>query len=217
MRSSEQGQAMQSHIFLIFLATTAVVVLSPGAAAIAIASQGAANGGRRAVAGVLGVAVANAGYFVLSATGVASLLIASHLVFAIIKWTGVIYLIWLGTSALVHRAGAIHVQNSGVRSSPATLFAKGFIVEAANPKALLYFSAIVPQFLDPAAPILPQFVTMGATAFALDLFGYCLYAGLGAYMARGGLKASFVNAINRLAGAALLLMAYRMSLIGARA
>jgi threonine/homoserine/homoserine lactone efflux protein len=67
---------MESEIYLIFMFTTAIVILAPGPAAIAIAAQGAGNGHRRATFGVFGVAAANAVYFILSATGIASLLIA---------------------------------------------------------------------------------------------------------------------------------------------
>src|SRR5712691_6248431 len=126
---------MSLSTFMIFLLTTAIVVLSPGATAIAIASQGVANGSRRAFAGVVGIASANAVYFMLSATGTASLLIASAVLFSVIKWVGVAYLVWLGLNAIFSRAGAIRVQDAERKPSALyRLFAHGFIVEAANPK-----------------------------------------------------------------------------------
>lgn len=100
---------MPIDTFINFLVTTAVVVFSPGAAAIAVASQGATNGGRRVLAGVCGIALAKVVYFVLSGTGIAALIIASNLIFSIIKWVGVAYLLWLGLNAMFSRLGLINV------------------------------------------------------------------------------------------------------------
>jgi threonine/homoserine/homoserine lactone efflux protein len=98
---------MELGIYLVFMLTTAVVILTPGPAAIAIAAQGAGNGHRRATFGVFGVAAANAVYFLLSATGIASLLIASSFIFGVIKWVGVAYLVYLGLSAIFSKTGGI--------------------------------------------------------------------------------------------------------------
>jgi threonine/homoserine/homoserine lactone efflux protein len=201
--------------YLIFLITTAVVVFTPGAAAIAIASQGATNGGRRAFAGVVGVASANAIYFALSATGIASLILASNLVFSIIKWVGVAYLIYLGLTAIFSKAGAIRVRADRKKSPVAMLFNQGFVVEFANPKALLYFAAILPQFLNPTQPILPQILIMGGTTLFIDLLAYSLYALLGDHLTRGGIKDWIVSLINKTAGGALLFAGFKMASISA--
>ncbi|EAV46305.1 Lysine exporter protein (LYSE/YGGA) [Stappia aggregata IAM 12614] len=202
---------MQFDTYLIFLVTTAVVVFSPGAAAVAVASQGAANGGRRAFGGVLGIASANAVYFALSATGIASLIIASNMVFSAIKWAGVGYLVWLGLTALFTPAGAIRVKRGGRQSSLKALFAQGFVIEFANPKALLYFAAILPQFLNIDSAILPQILIMGLTTFLIDLTSYTAYAFLGDLLTQGGVKNWVVNLVNKCAGAALLYAGFRMA------
>jgi len=202
---------MPLDTYLVFLLTTAVVVFSPGAASVTVATQGAANGGRRALCGVVGIATANTVYFALSATGIASLILASHVAFATIKWVGVAYLVWLWLTALVSRSGAIRIGKGKGRSRLSILFAQGFVVEFANPKALLYFAAILPQFLDPGAAILPQIMIMGATTFLIDLTSYSAYAFLGDRLTRGGLKDWVVNLSNKCAGAALLYAGFRMA------
>lgn len=202
---------MPLDTYLIFLMTTAVVVFSPGAASVTVATQGAANGGRRALCGVVGIASANAVFFALSATGIASLILASHMAFSVIKWIGVAYLVWLGLTALLSRGGAIRIREGKRRSSLSVLFVQGFVVEFANPKALLYFAAILPQFLDPEAAILPQILIMGGTTFLIDLTSYSAYAFLGDRLTRGGLKDWVVNLINKCAGAALLYAGFRMA------
>jgi threonine/homoserine/homoserine lactone efflux protein len=206
---------MSFETYLVFLLTTTVVVFSPGAAAISVASQGAANGGRRAFAGVAGIASANVIYFALSATGIASLIIASNLVFSVIKWAGVAYLVWLGLTAIFARTLAIRVKADRRRSSLKTLFAHGFVIEFANPKALLFFAAILPQFLDAGSPILPQLLIMGGTTLFIDLTAYSAYAFIGDHLTRGGLKDWMVSLINKIAGVALLYAGFRMASISA--
>jgi len=79
--------------------------------------------------GVCGVAFANVVYFVLSATGIAALIIASNLVFSIIKWVGVAYLLWLGINALFSRSGVINVSVGKRQTHLGKLFSQGFIIE----------------------------------------------------------------------------------------
>ncbi|MGF1622351.1 MAG: LysE family translocator [Rhodomicrobiaceae bacterium] len=85
-----------------------------------------------------------------------------------------------------------------------TLFAHGFVIEFANPKALLYFAVILPQFLDAGLPILPQLLIMGGTTLFIDLIAYSAYALIGDHPTRGGLKVWMVSLINKTAGVALL-------------
>ena len=201
---------MSLDLFFVFAVTTAVVVITPGPAAITVASMGAGNGVGRAMFGIAGVASANAAYFALSAMGIASLMIASTTVFTIIKWAGVGYLVYLGLSAILGRAGGIAIQPS-TPQAPQVLFSKGFIVEFANPKALLYFAAIVPQFLDVSAPAWTPLLLMGATTLLLDVIVYSGYALLGQALVRGGAKPIVVRAINKVAGGALVLAGVRMA------
>lgn len=207
---------MPLHTLAVFMVTAILVVVSPRAAAIAIASQGATNGSRRALSGALGIATANATYFVMSAAGIASLLLASDLAFAVVKWSGIAYLTWLGLQALFSSAGAIRVQVAGPRSSLARLFAQGYAVEIANPKAVIYFSAIFPQFLDHRSAIYPQLLVLGVITFVIDLCGYGIYATLGSYTARGNLRSGIATMLNKCAGAALLFIACRMVTLKAR-
>ena len=205
---------MQADTFLLFAITTLVVVLTPGPAAIAVTAQGATNGAWRSLAGIAGVASANAVYFALSALGIAALVIASDWLFAALKWLGVAYLLYLGIGAITGSARGLTIQ-PGDAAPPARLFAKGFMVEFANPKALLYFAAILPQFLDPASPIVPQIAIMGGVTVVIDFTVYSLYAALGQYIAAQGLKPAVVSTLNRFAGGALLFAAWRMARVTA--
>jgi threonine/homoserine/homoserine lactone efflux protein len=202
---------VEVEAFLIFAATTAVVILSPGASAILVASQGASNGWKATLFSIFGIMLATAIYFLLSATGLASLILASNFLFQVIKWIGVAYLIYLGVMAIFSKSGGISVQATSVVRSKTTLFSQGFIVEFANPKALLYFAAILPQFMDVTAPIAPQMMIMGATGTTMQLIIYSIYAKMGDRLANGGVRVWIVDLINKTAGAALIFAGIKMA------
>ena len=206
---------MDFQIFLIFSITTAVVIFSPGPTAILVASQGASNGLKRTAFGVFGVSSATIIYFAMSATGIASLIVASNTLFQIIKWAGVAYLLYLGLSAIFSKSGGFAVKSGAPSRKAASLFAHGFLVEFSNPKALLYFSAILPQFLDVSRPIAPQFFYMWAISFVMQWIIYMAYAYLGDRLTKRGLKGWVVNAINKTAGAALIFAGLKMASVTA--
>lgn len=201
---------MESHLFLIFAITTAIVISSPGPSAILVVSQGASHGWARAIFGILGIAVGGMIYFALSATGVASLILASTLVFSGIKWVGVAFLLYLGFKGLFSKSALINIQPDRAQKKRTALFLQGLFIMASNPKAMLFFTAILPQFIDLDRAIVPQILIMGATTFALQLPIYTAYAYMGERIVRGGIKARLVNGLNKLAGAALVFAGLKM-------
>ena len=204
---------MALDLYLLFLVTTFVVVFSPGPAAVVAAGQGASGGVRASLYGAFGIASANVVYFALSATGIAALLVASNAVFSAIQWVGVAYLVYLGLTAIFSRSGGLVVERSTAPRSRSALFARGFVVEISNPKALLYFTALLPQFLDPTRAVVPQLLIMGASTLLLDLVVYPLYGALGDRLARAAMKGWVVNAINRTAGGFLLFAGFKLAIL----
>ena len=207
---------MDSGLYLIFLATTVMLIMVPGPSAITAASQGASHSQGKAFLGVLGIACADVLYFSLSATGIASLIIASATLFALIKWVGVAYLLYLGLSAIFSNAGPINLSREAKASKPGKLFYQGLIVQLANPKALLYFSALLPQFIDPAEPVLLQILIMGASCLLADLLVYSAFSYMGNHLARKQLKAWVVNAMNKTAGLTLIATGVRIAMMEAK-
>ena len=198
--------------YLIFLITTFVVVLSPGPAAITVASQGASNGFFKSVFGVFGVASANVIYFILSATGIAALIVASNMLFSLIKWCGVVYLIYLGIKLIIKKNNDI-VINNPEKNRNTKLFTSGLLVELANPKALIYFAALLPSFIDINEPILLQITIMGVSCFIIDLVIYSIYGYLGSVLSRKPAKAWLVNLLNKTVGSILIFAGTKMAFV----
>ncbi|OON64303.1 hypothetical protein B0920_13535 [Massilia sp. KIM] len=201
--------------YLMFVLTTGLVCLTPGPAALLVVAQGMSTGLRGAYAATAGIALANAFYFALSATGLAALLVASSTLFSIIKWLGVAYLFWLGIGALRNRAGGLTVAPAGAESGGWRAFRRGVVLELSNPKALLYFVALLPQFVDPARPLATQMLICGATTVLLDFGAYSVYAWLASRTRRFTANAGFVRNTNRAAGLLLMLAGGMMATLRA--
>lgn len=201
---------MSFELYIFFFVTTIMLVLVPGPAAITVAKQAASDNSRLTFLTVIGVASADVLFFLLSATGIASLLVASNLVFTIIKWLGIAYLMFLGSSALFSKAGTIKVDVQATTLNPKKAFLNGLIIQLANPKALMYFSALLPQFIDPAEPLITQMLLMGLTCLLADLLVYSLFGRMGAQLAKQQVKSWVINLINKVAGIALIATGLKM-------
>ncbi len=196
---------MSWHVWYLFAVTEAVLCVVPGPAVLFVLSQGLSHGTRRATWSILGIVAANTAYFVLSATGIGAMLLASYDLFLAIKWIGAVYLVWLGLNAIFSRSGLVlQLSDEGAPPPSRRLFANGFVLQMSNPKALIFFAALVPQFVDPHAPVWSQMallaITSAAIEFAVQLF-YAAVAGLATPLVT---RPPFAALSERIAGALLV-------------
>ena len=204
---------MSIELYLFFLVTTVTLILVPGPSAITVATQGASHNSKNALLCILGVASADTLFFLLSATGIASLIVTSNLLFSVIKWFGVAYLLYLGFSAMFSKAGAFKIVSPVTKSHTKKAFSQGLIVQLANPKALMYFSALLPQFIDPNKPLIFQMFIMGITCIFADILVYSMFSRMGAQLAKHPVKAWVMNIINKAAGITLITTGIKMAAI----
>lgn len=104
---------MNLELYSIFLVTTVMLIFVPGPAAITVAAQGASHSSNKAFLGVLGVASADVAFFVLSATGIASLILASNLLFSIIKWFWCCIFVVSRCHCFIQQSGSYKNQQQG--------------------------------------------------------------------------------------------------------
>lgn len=165
--------------YFIYLTISIVASVSVGPSVILAASNGINFGRKKALAGVLGHVFAIFLLAIISATGVGALLLASPIIFQIIKVIGVVYLLYVGIQ-IIRSKGSWAFQVDA-RQSPSrfALFRKSFLIAISNPKAIVFFSSLFPQFIATNKPLLPQFLLLASTsllnAFAFT-FGYVLIA-----------------------------------------
>ena len=211
---------MDLHTWLTFFVASWLISLSPGAGAISCMTTGLRFGWRLGVWNILGLQLGIAAILVVVAAGLGALLAASETAFSVIKWFGVAYLLWLGIQqwrAPAH--GLADADGSAKNTTPPTrgqLVLRGFLINASNPKGLVFMLAVLPQFINPAAPQLPQYLLCGLSLFITDIVvmnGYTLLAArvlraLRSKQHQLWLQRSFGTLF---IGAALLLSAFRRS------
>ncbi|MGZ5937946.1 MAG: LysE family translocator, partial [Rhizomicrobium sp.] len=169
-----------------FLIETALC-LTPGPAVMLVLSQALMRGSLKTIWSIGGILSANTVYFIVSATGVGAILMASYDLFFTIKWIGAAYLVWLGVSAILGKSKALSIRRGIATPVPGSrLFLNGFILQMSNPKALVFFTALVPQFINPHAALVPQVAILAATSVLIEFFVqlfYALLAGRAAHLA----------------------------------
>ena len=157
--------------YLLYLAAGALLVLSPGPTMLMCITTAVQHGPRRAMLSAGGSVTAVLGVMLLSALGLGALLAASDVAFTVAKVVGAAYLIWLGIKTFRSSVATL----ADTSNSPAdsitgrACYWRGFLVGASNPKALLFFAAFFPQFLNADLPFAPQFAVLALTFVAFEL------------------------------------------------
>ena len=174
--------AMDLPTWLAFFAAAWAISLSPGAGAVAAMSAGLNHGFARGYVMSFGLSAGIWTQILVVGVGLGALIAASSVAFAVVKWAGVAYLVWLGIrqwrAPVAPLASA--EPNDDSASSPRALFVRGWIVNALNPKGTIFLLAVMPQFLDLGRPLLPQYLIITATLTFTDLIVMAGYTALAA-------------------------------------
>jgi homoserine/homoserine lactone efflux protein len=195
---------MNWETWTLFTVTETVLCFVPGPAVLLVLSQGLAHGTRKSMASSGGILAANAMYFAISATSLGSILFLSYDVFFAVKWIGAAYLVYLGIAALRARTTAAALQSTKTDPSVRRALVNGFVLQAANPKALLFFTALLPQFVDPHNSIVMQMLIFGVTSLVVEFFVLLGYGALASRARRLATHRSFAAWLNRLEGMLLI-------------
>lgn len=203
---------MSLTTWLLFLVTELVLCLTPGPAVLFVFAHGLRYGGRHSLWANLGILSGNAFYFLISATGLGMLVSASHTAFWLVKLAGAAYLVLLGVRMMFGSGDAFRADAAVPAIAGATIAQRGFVLQAANPKALIFFTALLPQFVTPGQPIAMQMLILGLTStvaefFVLAMYGYC--AGRIAAWTR---DARVARALHRTAGGFLVVCGVSLAL-----
>lgn len=184
---------MTFEIWTLYVFAVLALMSMPGPSQLLMLSNSGAHGFHRALSTAAGDLTANALQMLAAGLGLAVVIAASSAALTVIKWAGVVYLIWLGIR-MIRRAAPRdpHLNRTPARVSLRSLWLQGFLTSAANPKAVVFFAALFPQFISPDASFWPQFLILSATYIVLD----------GLLLSAYGLSADWIAA--RFKGAARL-------------
>ncbi|ORA38649.1 homoserine/homoserine lactone efflux protein [Mycobacterium aquaticum] len=169
---------MTWQVWLAFLGASIAISVSPGAGAIQSMATGLTHGIRRGSWSVLGLQLGLLTQLVLVAVGLGAAIASSILAFQIVKWIGVAYLIYLAIHQWRSASQDLRERlGTAADRGRAALVARGFLVNTTNPKGLVFLVAVLPQFVVPTAPLLPQYLAIGVTMVCVDAVVMSLYTG----------------------------------------
>ncbi|MBP6852250.1 MAG: LysE family translocator [Rhodoferax sp.] len=161
---------MALNTWLLYLVAALGLSVTPGPNSLLVLTHGALHGHRKTLFTVAGGALGFVALIALSMLGIGALLKASSQALLVLKLAGGAYLIWLGIQ--LWRSPAIHLRpDAGLNHSTrgAEMFRQGLLTAVSNPKALLFYGAFLPQFIDPARDLLTQFIVMATVFVAVEI------------------------------------------------
>jgi threonine/homoserine/homoserine lactone efflux protein len=191
---------MNWELFAAFFVITAVLIIVPGPIVTLVIATGASRGIRPALTVVAGTTLGTAVLLTGIACGLSWVIKNAAALFEVLRWVGAAYLIWLGIQAWRHAGG----NDAAAPPSGRVHFWRGFAVALSNPKTIAFFTAFLPQFVDPTLPVEPQLVVMCAVSVVLAACtdtAWAVAAGLGRAWFMTSWRAKLLG---RLSGVALI-------------
>jgi homoserine/homoserine lactone efflux protein len=197
---------MDFATWLTFFAASWAISISPGAGAVAAMSAGLNHGFRRGYITVFGLVLGIWTQLLVIGLGLGALVAASASAFLVVKWAGVVYLVWLGIAQW--RAPAVPLAQRALETSQVSrraMIFRAWTINAVNPKGTVFMLAVVPQFLVLSEPLLPQYLLIGVTLSFTDFVVMAGYTALAAKVLTALKEVSHVRAMNRVFGAFFVL------------
>jgi threonine/homoserine/homoserine lactone efflux protein len=196
---------VKPETWLLFVVTEAVLSITPGPAVLFVLSQAIRRGPSKSVFASLGILSANAMYFVLSATSLGAIILASYDLFFLIKWIGAAYLVYLGLQCFFSKGSMLTLpEEKSATDSDWRIWTDAFLLQGANPKALLFFTAILPQFIDTNYSIVLQVLILGVSSIVVEFFILLTYGQLAGRTLSAVKNPRFEKLSNRIAGSLLI-------------
>ena len=192
---------MTLEIYIAYIVACFVIALVPGPTVTVIVANSLAHGSRAGLLNVAGTQLGLALMMAILVVGLSSVIAAMGWLFDWLRWAGAAYLVWLGWKLLRAPEAMVDIQKSSVPKDGFLL--QGFLVLMTNPKALLWFGAFIPQFIDPTGNYVGQIVVLGVTAMAVALLSdgaYAVVTGRASAM----LSRKRVRLVSRLSGGFLI-------------
>jgi threonine/homoserine/homoserine lactone efflux protein len=195
---------MSWELWIAFAVASAALLAVPGPTVLVVVSYALGKGRSSAWATVPGVTLGDFVAMTVSLLGAGALLAASATLFTALKLAGAAYLVWLGVKLWRARPESQDLAGAGARLDSRRMFWNSFVVTALNPKSIVFFIAFVPQFVDPAGPLAPQFVILEATFLSLAAINVLIWAVLAGRLRARFQRPATLRLVNRVGGSFLI-------------
>ncbi len=204
---------MDLTVWISFVGTVLILTLTPGPSVLLATANSMKYGSRKTSGTIIGDLTANLFQIVLASAGLASIVISSGELFQFIKWLGVLYLIFIGYKKIVSKP-KIQLDDMVIRERGFwSLYGEGFLMSAANPKAIVFFAALFPLFINETLPFIPQVAILAISFLILDGFSLLLYSLFATKMKTFLEDQKKIYLQNRIVGSLLILSGLMLSLV----
>jgi threonine/homoserine/homoserine lactone efflux protein len=204
---------MNWHAFGFFLLTNLVLSLTPGPAVLLVTGHAAANGWQRAQASVYGIMSGNTVYCLLSALGLGVLFVRAPMLVSVVKGIGAAYLAYIGIRALLNADKPLVLDKAGPAAPAPALYRQALVLQLSNPKSVLFFCALLPQFVSGKGDTVWPMLALGFAAIVLEYPVLTAYSMLGAQARRLASSPYALHTLNVLSAGLLLLAAGRVGMM----
>jgi len=170
---------MSFNLIMLFLLTVFVASIIPGPSMLLALTHGMRYGAKKTIASAMGNVTVTLVQASISLAGLGTILFSSEIIFQLIKWAGAVYLIYMGISML--RSSNMSLSPTQLNQSTkwyslSEMYMQSAFVTAGNPKAIIFFTAVFPQFINPDAPFLSQFFILVSTCILSAFCCFMIYA-----------------------------------------
>jgi homoserine/homoserine lactone efflux protein len=195
---------MNLTVWITYFVATIILSITPGPGVFSSISSGLHHGFRLGLWNGVGMQAANAILVGIVSLGLGAILLASETLFTAVKWLGVAYLIYLGVVTWRSRPKGFEEDRDDHARTAREVFLRGFFVNMTNPKGIIFFAAILPQFIDVHRPQMAQYAIFAATTFSVDLVVMMAYTALAAKVLRVMKEPRHLRWVNRSLGGAFI-------------
>lgn len=204
---------IDSTLWLSFVATVFILVITPGPSVLLASANSMKYGAKKATGTIFGDLSANLIQIMLASAGLATIINNSGEVFQWIKWLGVAYLVYMGIQKLTENSTIEIKSNTTKEKSYFKLYTEGFLMSAANPKAIVFFAVLFPLFINESMPFIPQVGILAITFLLLDGFSLLVYTRFASTLKTYLENKEKVGLQNKIIGVLLIISGVLLSLV----
>ncbi|WP_024772057.1 LysE family translocator [Aquimarina macrocephali] len=204
---------MNLTLWISFIGTVFIIGVTPGPSVLLASANSMNYGTKKTVGTILGDLSANTIQILLSSLGLASIVISSGEIFSLIKWIGVGYLIYMGVTKIISKPNVEQFKKKNREKSFLKLYSEGFFMSASNPKAIVFFAALFPLFIDESLAFAPQVLLLGITYLVIDGISLFLYVRFASRLKKYLENKEKVHLQNKIIGTLLIFSGVLLSMV----
>ncbi len=204
---------MDLTLWISFIGTVLILVITPGPSVLLATANSMKYGAKKTTGTILGDLSANLLQIILASAGLATIVNSSGELFQLIKWFGVAYLVYTGIRKILSTPKIELSKSNSKDRSFLNLYSEGFLMSAANPKAIVFFAVLFPLFINESLLFIPQIIILAVTFLILDGLSLLIYTHFATRLKSYLENKEKVHLQNKIVGSLLILSGLMLSIV----